>query len=202
MYAEGDPAGTHRYWDGSAWQGEPVAAPEPAPAPEIVPPPTFAPPPPSANPPPPARGPGYGGSILAAPAKKSKWKLVVGLIIGLMVLIGACTVFVVRLASGPIDVSNDFLNAVQAGDFERAWALSDASCFVEDGGQERLEAVFAGETIEAYDLTSTNVQSTNGRSTGSASGTITLSGGDVRRITLTANKSGSDWRVCGFDLGS
>jgi len=201
MYAEGDPAGTHRYWDGSAWQGEPVAAPEPVPAPRVVPPPTFAPPP-SVPPPPSTGGPGYGGSILAAPAKKSKWKLVVGLIIGLMVLIGACTVFVVRLASGPIDVSNEFLNAVQAGDFEQAWALSDASCFNEARGQEQLEEVFAGQTIESYDLTSTNVQSDNGRSTGSASGTITLSGGDVRRITLTASKPSSDWRVCGFDIGS
>lgn len=118
-----------------------------------------------------------------------------------MLLVGACTFFLVRLASGPIDVSNEFLNAVQVNNFDQAWALSDPSCFGEDGPGQ-FETAFAGQSIEAYDLQSTNVSNTNGTSRGSSSGTVTLSGGDVRSITFVNTKVGDEWRVCGFDIGS
>lgn len=147
-------------------------------------------------------GGSYGGPAPAQTKGRSVWKLVVGLILGAMLLVGACTFFLVRLASGPIDVSNEFLNAVQARDFDQAWSLSDPSCFGQDDGQAQLEEAFAGQTIEAYRLTSTNASNVNGVSRGSASGTITLAGGDVRSISFVNTKSGGDWRVCGFDIGS
>lgn len=210
MHAEGDPPNTHRYWDGSAWQGEPVQAPAAAaPTPPVaqVPAPPAQAAPPSFGPPPAMGAPSpmtgsYGGAPPVQAKKRSVWKLVVGLIVGAMLLMGACTFFVFRLASGPIDVSNEFLSAVQANDFDQAWALSDPSCFGQDDGQAQLEAAFANQTIESYNLQSTNVSNNNGVTRGASSGTVTLSGGDQRRITFVNTKVGDDWRVCGFDISS
>ena len=66
-YADGDPVGTQRYWDGEMWVGQPVY--EPAPAPSPVPPPVSyaapdAYPPPAGYPapvgyPPPPPGPSF-----------------------------------------------------------------------------------------------------------------------------------------------
>ena len=56
-YADGDPVGTQRYWDGEMWVGQPVYEPAPAPA-AATPPVNYAPPGPYG----PAAGyPGRGG---------------------------------------------------------------------------------------------------------------------------------------------
>jgi hypothetical protein len=201
-HAEGDPPGTQRYWDGAAWQGEP----QPVPAPTPAPPPAPSPPPPAGAPPP----PGSAGPALTGPApwaanpppkkKRSVWKLVLGLIIGFMLLIGGCTFFVWRAVSGPIDAGNDFLAEVQAGDYAGAWALAEPDCF-EGGGPGLLQEVFGPAPIDSYRLSSTSVDSTNGRTSGTTAGTITFSGGDVRTIELfLIDEDG--WLVCGFDIGA
>jgi uncharacterized RDD family membrane protein YckC len=76
-YAPGDPDGTHRYWDGAQWIGEPQAVPQQAappesPAPQAPPTPgvdqpVVNTPPPQASPPPGFQAPGaqpppYGGA--------------------------------------------------------------------------------------------------------------------------------------------
>lgn len=188
FHAEGDPAGTERYWNGSEWQGEPrpVAATPPA---AVPPPATGGYVPPAFNTPP-----------AVTPRKSSntvKW--LVGIFLVLVLGIGGCTFAVWRAVSGPIDVGNDFLNAVQAEDYDGAWALADASCF-EGGGPGLLAQTFEGSVIEAYELNSASVNTTNGTSTGTTSGTVTLSGGDVRAVEIFTSKPGDDWRVCGFDI--
>lgn len=208
-HAEGDPPNTERYWDGSAWQGEPqpVAAAPPSPHP----PPAPAPPPPAGSPPPPAAAvppPGGPGPALTGTApweanpapkkKRSVWKLVLGLVIGFTLLIGGCTFFLWRAVSGPIDAGNDFLAEIEAGDFAGAWALAEPDCF-EGGGPGLLQEAFG--PIEGYRLTSTSVDSTNGRTSGTTSGTITFPGADVRSIELfLIDEDG--WLVCGFDIGA
>ena len=175
LHAEGDPPGTQRYWDGTAWLGEPQPAPQAAPAPG-----------------------GFTG--FEEPKKKRsvlKWVLGVGLV--LLLGIGGCSYALFRAVSGPIDAGNEFLAAVQTGDFDEAWALSDSSCF-ENGSPQQLAEIFAGETIAEYRLSSSNVNSNNGSSRGSTSGTVTFTGDDVRDIEIFANKRGDDWLICGFNI--
>jgi len=118
----------------------------------------------------------------------------------IVVGIGGCGYWLFQVANGPIDVGNEYLAAVQAGDFDEAWALSDSSCF-EFGSAEALADVFAGENITGYELSGSRVSSTNGVTTGSTSGTITLDGDDDRSIQILASKPGDGWLVCGFDIG-
>ena len=128
------------------------------------------------------------------------WKIILGLFLGLMLLVGGCTFFVWRAVSGPIDAGNEYLAAVQAGDFDAAWALSDSSCFA-GGGPEQLASFFSERPIESFSLTGTSVNSNNGRSTGTASGTVELTGGDERSVELAMSKVGDNWLVCGIDVG-
>lgn len=113
-------------------------------------------------------------------------------------LVGGCSFLFWQAVSGPIDWANDFLSEVQAEDYEAAWALSEANCF-EGGGPSELASFFADTAVEEYSLTST---STSNGSSGAASGTITLAGGDERTIELTMTKTGDEWLVCGFDIGA
>lgn len=197
LHAEGDPPGTQRYWDGTAWQGEPQPVPQAAPAPPPTPPPAFAPPPAMGTP---AMGqPGPHGGFDEPKKKRSVLKWVLGISLVLLLGIGGCSYAVFRAVSGPIDVGNEFLAAVQERDFERAWDLSDASCF-EGGGEAQLAQIFGNDTITSYNLSQTNVNSSNGVTTGSTSGTVTLAGDDVRSIEIVARKSGDEWLVCGFDI--
>lgn len=211
MHAEGDPPGTHRYWDGSAWQGEPQPI-EPAPvAPPASPPPAFAAPPSMAPPPatvqpmgapPMAAAAAYGSPPLAEPKKKrSTWKWLLGIALVLVLGIGGCTFALFRAISGPINLGNDYLAAVQARDFDEAWALSDPTCF--DGGSpQQLAEVFVNDNVTAYDLTGSSVNTNNGTTRGSTSGTVTFTGDDVRSVEIIASKVGDDWLVCGFDIGA
>lgn len=191
-HAEGDPPGTQRYWNGSEWQGEPQQA--SAPAQPVAPPAApAAPPGPSFAAPP---GPAFAPP--SQPAKKSnalKWVLAILLLIVLG--IGGCTFAFWRAVSGPIDASNDFLNAVQAEDFDRAWALSDPLCFP-GSGPDDLAATFTGFSIESYNLSSSSVSNNSGES----SGRLTLVGGDERSVTVFVNQRDGDWLVCGFDIGA
>lgn len=201
LHAEGDPPGTQRYWDGSAWQGEPQPAAAPAPAqPQVAPPPVMSPPPTFAPPPTTAAPAGYGSSALAAPKKKSSaWKWVLGVFLVLALGVGGCSFVFWQAVKGPIDAGNNYLAALEAQDFDQAWALSDPSCF-EGGGPAQLAAVFGPDAVTAYDLNSSNVSSNNGSSTGSTSGTVTLGANDVRAIEINLSKRADDWLVCGFDI--
>ena len=192
--AEGDPPGTQRYWDGSAWVGEPHPVPQPA-----------APPPPSPSAPyqqAPAYQPAGANPSFPPPAeakKSSAWKWVVGLLLVFLLLVGGCSFLVWRLASGPIDAGNEFLAELQQGDIDGALALSDPLCFGSEG-QGLLEETFAGVEIESYRLTSTNVSYESGSQRGTTSGTITFAGGDERDISLfLVEREG--WLVCGYDIG-
>lgn len=198
-HAEGDPPGTERYWDGAAWQGEPRQVPTPAPPPPTPPAPGFGSPPPPGGAEPALTGTAPWAANPPPAKKRSVWKLVVGLILGFMLLIGGCTFFLWRAVSGPIDAGNEFLAAVQAEDFPAAWALSDPGCF-DNAGPGVLEEAFGPVVIEAYRLTTSNVQLVEGVNTGTTSGEITFEPADTRTIDLfMVERDG--WLVCGFDIG-
>lgn len=144
----------------------------------------------------------YGSPPLAEPKKKrSAWKWILGIAAVLVLGIGGCTFALFRAVSGPIDLGNEYLAAVEARDFDQAWALSDSSCF-EGGGPEQLAEIFANDSVTAYDLTGSSVNSTNGTTRGSTSGTVTFADDDERSIEILASKRGDDWLVCGFDIGA
>lgn len=199
MYAEGDPPGTHRYWDGSAWQGEPQPAPAPNPVPQSPSAPQNPPAPASPTGGPYGAAPGFdpSGTATAPRTGRPVGKILLGLALAFMLLIGGCSFLFWKAVSGPIDAANDFLAEVSSENYEAAWALSEPSCFEEDGPGQ-LATLFADTTVEGYSLSST---STSNGSSGEASGTITFAGGDERTIELRMRKTGDDWLVCGFDIG-
>ncbi len=144
-----------------------------------------------------AGGPVYGDE----PKKKRKiWPWILGIFMVMILGIGGCSYALFRAVSGQVDAANEFLAAVDNGDFDAAASLtSDSSeCF---GSTAKADLVdfFSGNDIEDYNLNSSNVSSVNGRTTGEVSGTITS--GDVFPIVFSMVKDGGDWLVCGLDVG-
>lgn len=115
------------------------------------------------------------------------------LIIGLpMLLIGGCVGALFLGAKGEIDRSNEFMAALQIGDYATADSLTDPTCgFVSaDIGSFLGESAITGYRISG-------VQINNGST--STTGTVTLDQTDVR--TLRLSFSDNDL-VCGIDIGA
>lgn len=120
------------------------------------------------------------------------WLKVV-LIVGIPVLlVSGCIGGVYLLARGPIDRTNDFLGAVQSGDYDTAFELTDPSCGIADS-PAALEAEFEGFTISSYRIT--GVQNTNGEvfTTGTA-----VVNGTQRNVEFFHR----DEKICGLDFSA
>jgi hypothetical protein len=142
------------------------------------------------QPPPP---PGWGPQV--APVKKSRRSLWITLavIFGVLVLaIGSCTVWFVSTVKAPVDKSNEFLAAIDNGDYAQAIALSDPGC--SQGMTEAdLAAAFQGADI-TYNLNNSSVTNSNA----TISGSFSMVGQNVTTIQLLLRKN-DGWKICGFN---
>ncbi len=112
------------------------------------------------------------GGFTPPPAKKTPWgKLLLGcggiLLVGALG-IGACSFFLFRAATEPIDNTNDFLAAVRDGDVSRAQELVADGC----DADAAINAVSSVGQVDRYQIGSYN--NSNGAET--VSGTITIDG--------------------------
>ena len=129
--------------------------------------------------------------------KRPWWKIAL-VVIGLgVLLIGGCTMLVLRAVSGPIDAANEFLADLADQNFEAAVEHLDPACFSGGVSADVLESQF-GRGLESYNLTS--VRNDN-NSTGTASGTITRSNFGTQPIDFAMTKPGDAWLVCGVSFG-
>ncbi len=108
---------------------------------------------------------------------------------------------VYRAVRGPVDQANEFLAAVDAGDFDAAGAMAstDSRCLGETARAD-IEAFFAGVDITGYNLKSVNVSSGNGESIGDVTGTITIDGRPTTGISMSLLKRGDSWQICGIEI--
>ncbi len=115
--------------------------------------------------------------------------------------IGGCSFVVFRTFKGPIDRANEFLAAVDAGDYAGAasMASTDPRCFGETAERD-LAAFFGPVDIAEYDLTSVDVSTGGGDSVSDVSGTITISGSPSTSINVNLLKVDGDWEICGVQV--
>jgi hypothetical protein len=140
--------------------------------------------------------PGYGspgGVVPPTFPKKRIWpKVLLGVGLALILLIGGCTVLVVRSARNIVGVGNKFLSALQtSADSGAKAACSNAPR--EELGILRSKLTEAGWTGEKY-LTSFATSSATGvEPSGSVSGVVKVRAG-YHPVVLTLGKD-SDWCV-------
>lgn len=107
----------------------------------------------------------------------------------LVLLVGACGVWLFTLNKPAFDASNEFLALVDSGDYNAAAASTSCNISVAD-----LEEVFAGQDI-IYNLSSSSVR--NG-SSATVSGSLEVPTKSYSNISLSLFKSADEWTVCTF----
>ena len=157
--------------------------------PSFPPPPNFSNPPGFSTPGSPGSGfppPNSGYSVAPVQRKKGRWWKILLIIVALMVLlIGGCTAFLVKSFKGVTDHGNKFLGAL--------YISADSAVPLACPGTDRAEldevrsGLLASGWTGARRLSSVSTNTTNGRSTGSVSGTVTLASGP-QPITLVMRK--------------
>ncbi len=138
---------------------------------------------------------GFPGQQGFSPVKKrKKWPWVLlGIFVLFILLIGSCSFFVYRLASGPIDATNAYVGAIDESNYAEAYDLlcqreQTATPFPE------WQAQADDENITGYSFTS--VQNTNGRTT--VSGNVEIDG-VPEFVEFSLVKENDEWKVCGVN---
>lgn len=125
-------------------------------------------------------------------SRRSLW-ITLGVIFGVLALgIGSCTIWFVGAVKAPVDASNNFLAAIDNGNYAEAISLSDPGCSL-GMSEADLAQVFGGADI-TYNLNNSSV--TNSSAT--VSGSFSVVGQDLSSISLQLRNI-DGWRVCGFN---
>jgi hypothetical protein len=132
-------------------------------------------------------------------AKRSVWKWVLVAVIALVVLVGGCSLFVFRSLKEPVDVTNDFMNAVQNDDWPKAMSLVDTSswCFGETA-QADIETFFGGQTIQDYSFLSSFVEAGGGPTMAEVTGAVTTADTGEVAVSVVLIETEAEWLVCGL----
>jgi hypothetical protein len=172
----------------------PVTAPSAAPA-WGTPPPVWGTPPPVAPTPPAAAG---GGWTPGPKPKKRRLTWLWILIPVLLVFVASTVVvivFVVKLALGPVQTTNDYYADLHHRDYAAAYGKL---CFaiqrdVPEGRYIALQASDARSkgAVDDYDFSSSHIENGNATTTG----TVTRAGQQYN-ATIGLRKENGDWKVC------
>lgn len=145
----------------------------------------------SGQPPPPTPG-----AFAPEPKRRRRglWGIVGFIFVALALLIGACTVWFVGAVTAPVDAANEFLAAIDDGDYSGAVTMTAPRC---NNGLTAadLESRFRNANI-SYNLNQSSVQNAGA----TVRGTITIGSESpvpIRLELLNSNR----WQVCGFRLG-
>ena len=177
------------------WASPTPPAPPSQPPAQTEPTPTEPPPPGAAptQPVPPGWGvpppPGLGDG----PRRRRRWPWVLGIMLGSIVVlsIGGGVLFVTKVKP-PIDATNEFLAAIENGNFDTAF---DSLCEADQDefSPDSLESLFGLGFLDDYNVNPFDVDITGDRAKVSfdARGT-----GDNDYFEITLRKEDGDWRVC------
>ncbi len=115
------------------------------------------------------------------------------MIFGVLVLaIGSCTFWFVGTVKAPVDKSNEFLAAIDRGDYAQAIRLSDPLCS-QGMSETDLAQAFQGRDID-YNLNNSSITNSNA----TVSGSFSVAGESVRSIEVYL-RNNDGWGVCGFN---
>jgi hypothetical protein len=141
----------------------------------------------------PPRGTFGGQSIGPTPSKKKRkwWKIILGLFLVLVLLIGGCTAVVIKAARGVVGEGNKFLSALYTG-------TDDAMKHACPGARRESIALLRSALVKegwvgTKRLNSFSTNSTSGVTTGEVSGSVQLSNGP-HAVAIAIEKK-PDWCV-------
>ncbi len=157
----------------------------------------FDPPPPGF----PGGGPvGYPGVPAAAPRRRRRWPWVLlGGVVLLGLLIGGCSILVLRAVSPSIDAANEWMALVD----EQRWDEAYGELCPSTRRSQEADAVVPtlrqdfGAGVSDYRLS--QYQNNNGNV--SIGGQVEVDGRD-RSITLAMSNADGTWRVCGYTFSA
>ncbi|MFZ2228157.1 MAG: hypothetical protein WA090_04080 [Candidatus Nanopelagicaceae bacterium] len=139
----------------------------------------------------------------AKPVKKRNIKKVIGyVVLALVVLVVGVTLLANSATKEPVKVSNQFLNAVQAGNASEAYGLfSSAAQDVVPADQFDVVVAQVGPILNAEEkMTNKSVEAETGSaSTSEVVYEIKGTDGKTYNVTINLIKEGDVWRVQNFD---
>ncbi len=143
---------------------------------------------------------GYPGVPAAAPRRRRRWPWVVlGVVVLLGLLIGGCSVLLLRAVSPSIDAANEWMALVDEQRWDEAYGELCSST-QESQGADAVVPVLRqdfGDGITDYRLS--QYQNNNGNV--SIGGQVEIDGRD-RSITLAMSDADGTWRVCRYTFSA
>lgn len=139
-----------------------------------------------------------GSEIVEEKPKKKKWPWVLGILGVLLLGIGGCTFIFVRAALGPINEANDFLADVRDGNTTAA--VDSIAPVCRPGDPAGIAAELGRLNITDFNMNDTTINSSDGESTGTASGSV-VSNGVQTPAFFQLRRVDGDWRICEFQIG-
>lgn len=141
-------------------------------------------------------------SMNAKPVKKRSIGKIIGIVIAAIAVLAVVLTFFVNSATkAPVAASNDFLNAVQAGDASTAYALfsTEAQAAVPS---DEFDAVVkqVGPILDASEKMTSKKVNTSTDAASTAEVVYEIPGTDGKTYTFTVNltKEGDTWKVLNF----
>ena len=134
--------------------------------------------------------------------------IIIGLVaLGLLCICGCVLIFGVFGASigtlfsqiaAPAAVGTEFMQAVQSGEWNKAYSLCTPSLQSELGSASALGKRITDGRAQPTSFTVSNTNLNNDRL--EITGTANFTGGRTGNFELVITKSGNDWKVAGFNL--
>lgn len=124
------------------------------------------------------------------------WYLVPIGCVGILALIGVFVFFIFAATRPVADTGDRFMNALKAGDNQAAYALATSSLQQELGSAEELGKVTQQLRPSEWSWSSRNINNDMGQ----VEGSVTFSDGRSGHARVTLQRSGSEWKVAGFNL--
>lgn len=122
------------------------------------------------------------------------WHIVL-IVLGVLALFGGGLWWILAWALGPLIASgDDFMGAVRARDFERAYALSTPALQRELGDAARMRESGSPAPFTAWSWSQRSIRNDVGR----LSGTVSYEGGRSGGVALQLDQVNGQWRVTGF----
>ena len=141
-------------------------------------------------------------SMSSKPVKKRSVGRIIGyVLVALVLLVGGLTLFVNSATKAPVAASNQFLNAIQAGDATTAYSLfsTDAKKVVPSDQFDALVKQVAPILNTSEKMTSKKVNGSTG-SAATSEVVYQIKGTDGKTYTFTVNltKDNGVWKVLNF----
>jgi hypothetical protein len=119
--------------------------------------------------------------------------------VGAYVVVGPTVMNVFNALTAPITASNDFVNAVIANDYTKAYGLVHPTAQSAFGGSpDQMKELLTSEGLVPSNFTATNVNIT-GDAFVNGTGTF---GGSTKYVYITLRKDGDNWKILNIEANN